>query len=252
MINSPHITHVSNTKLDKRMSINHCPYCLCSYISQHLEQKENKHILNDISQDSAICMDDNLYDCLSLSDKSCNVSEFSIERSDSAVNISNIIQVNSTNTLQQNNFPVTNLLKQYELELNESLSYDSPTPMTKNKNCLNTCKLSSSILSKLSHLNFSPMFKQYVLTNPCQHILKMHQKQKYTPLPSPLPIPAKVAKLSNPEYGSRSTFTSDENYSNISSKSLKGDHMKLDKQKDKPLFLVLLFFSWDIILYCGI
>ncbi|XP_028525283.1 protein ECT2 isoform X3 [Apis cerana] len=241
MINSSHITHVSNTKLDKRMNTNHCPYCLCSYISQHLEQKENKHILNDISQDSAICMDDNLYDYPSLSDKSCNVSEFSIERSDSAVNISNIIQVNSTNALQQNNFPVTNLLKQYELELNESLSYDSPTPMTKNKNCLNTCKLSSSILSKLSHLNFSPMFKQYVLNNPCQHILEMHQKQKYTPLPSPLPIPAKVAKLSNPEYGSRSTFTSDENYSNISSKSytLKGDHMKLDKQKDKPLFLVV-------------
>ncbi|KAG6800616.1 protein ECT2 isoform X1 [Apis mellifera caucasica] len=92
-------------------------------------------------------------------------------------------------------------------------------------------------LPNIKNPNYIPHY--YVLTNPCQHILEMHQKQKYTPLPSPLPIPAKVAKLSNPEYGSRSTFTSDENYSNISSKSLKGDHMKLDKQKDKPLFLVV-------------
>ena len=138
-----------------------------------------------------------------------------------------------------------NLLKQHDLELNDSLLYNQlPTSMTKSKSFSNTCKLSSSILSKFSHLNFSPMLKQYVVISPVKQIPETHQKQKYTPLPSPLPIPAKVAKLSTSEYGSRNTFTSHESYLNISSKNciLKDDHVKLDKQKDKPLSLVFLFF----------
>ncbi|XP_068987052.1 uncharacterized protein [Bombus flavifrons] len=375
LINSSHTFHVNNTNLTKKLSTRHFSHCFCSYVPQHFELKENKcaySILNDISQDSAICMDDNLYDYPSLSDESF-MSEFSIGRADSGVSMSNVIQTNDVNALQESNFPVTstmldmhsmslsssssflcndkriknsmfnafsnyntgnknvctqqglynfnsstlckkkvtqhvnkqysarktnllqfckntqctrnsfffnkkivspkryikwrkakscitihkicslekfklkrmhshpNLLRQHDLELNDSLLYDSSMPMTKNKGFLSTCKLNSSILSKLSHLNFSPMLKQYVVINPCKQIPEIHQKQKYTPLPSPLPIPAKVAKLSTSEYGSRSSFASDESYLNMSSKSciLKDDHIKLDKQKDKPLSLVV-------------
>ncbi|XP_076482005.1 epithelial cell transforming 2 pebble isoform X3 [Bombus vancouverensis nearcticus] len=251
LINSSHTFHVNNTNLTKKLSTRHFSHCFCSYVPQHFELKENKcaySILNDISQDSAICMDDNLYDYPSLSDESF-MSEFSIGRADSGVSMSNVIQTNDVNALQESNFPVTstimhshpNLLRQHDLELNDSLLYDSSMPMTKNKGFLSTCKLNSSILSKLSHLNFSPMLKQYVVINPCKQIPEIHQQQKYTPLPSPLPIPAKVAKLSTSEYGSRSSFASDESYLNMSSKShiLKDDHIKLDKQKDKPLSLVV-------------
>lgn len=373
-INS-HISRAGNTNLTKKLSTRRFSHCFCSCVPQYLEHKENKYnysILNDISQDSAICMDDNLYDYSNLPDEFCNMSEFSIGRTDSGVDMSNVIETNDINALQQSNFPVTstmldmhsissssllcsdkkdtssisafsncntddenvythpglynfksstlckknitqhaykqcsnrethllkfckntqctrssfllnkriitpkryvrwrrakscvtihkinstdkykfkkmhsypNLLRQYDLELNNSFLYDSSTQMTRDRNCLSTCKLSSSILSKFSHLNFSSISKQYVLVNPCQQNPETHQKQKYTPLPSPLPIPAKVAKLSNSEYGSRSTFTSDESYLNISSRSsiLKGDHKKLDKQKGKPLSLVLFLF----------
>ncbi|XP_048269909.1 protein ECT2 isoform X2 [Bombus terrestris] len=375
LINSSHTFHFNNTNLTKKLSTRRFSHCFCSNVPQHFEFQENKcaySILNDISQDSAICMDDNLYDYPSLSDESF-MSEFSIGRADSGVSMSNVIQTNDVNALQESNFPVTstmldmhsislstsssflcndkriknnmfnafsnyntgnknvctqqglynfnsstlckkkvtqhvnkqysarktnllqfckntqcarnsfffnrkiispkryikwrkakscitihkicslekfklkrmhshpNLLRQHDLELNDSLLYDSSIPMTKNKGFLSTCKLNSSILSKLSHLNFSPMLKQHVVINPCKQIPEIYQKQKYTPLPSPLPIPAKVAKLSTSEYGSRSSFASDESYLNMSSKSciLKDDHIKLDKQKDKPLSLVV-------------
>lgn len=363
---NPYTNTIPSEKLNRRFS-----HCLCSYVPQYFESKENQctySILNDVSQDSAICMDDNLYDYRSLPDESCNISEFS--SADSGISISNIIRTNDVSAVQQNNFPVTstmlhsvsssslllcndkkinnnisnafsnynisdkniqqglynfksstlckkritehinkqypdkkthllkfykniqctrnsfnlnkkiispkryvkwqkakscitihkisslhkfklrkihshpNLLKQHDLELNDSLLYNqSPTSMAKSKSFSNTCKLSSSILSKFSHLNFSPMLKQYVVISPVKQIPEI-QKQKYTPLPSPLPIPAKVAKLSTSEYGSRNTFTSHESYLNISSKRciLKDDHVKLDKQKDKPLSLVFLFF----------
>ncbi|XP_043528874.1 protein ECT2 isoform X4 [Frieseomelitta varia] len=368
MLNSSCISQTNNTNLTKKLSTRRFSHCFCSYVPQYFESKENQctySILNDVSQDSAICMDDNLYDYRSLSDESC-MSEFSC--ADSGISMSNIIRTNDVSAVQQNNFPVIstmldlhsisssslllcndkkirnnisnaysnyntsdknqerlynfksstlckkritehinnqypdkkshllkfyknmqctrnpfnfnkkiispkryikwrkakscitihkisslhkfklrkihshpNLLKQHDLELNDSLLYNqSPTSMAKSKNFSNTCKLSSSILSKFSHLNFSPMLKQYVVISPVKQIPET-QKQKYTPLPSPLPIPAKVAKLSTSEYGSRNTFTSHESYLNISPKSciLKDDHVKLDKQKDKPLSLVV-------------
>ncbi|KOC62025.1 Protein ECT2 [Habropoda laboriosa] len=189
-VNSSQNYNINNTSLIKKLSTKRFSHCFCSSASyfEHKENKYNYSILNDISQDSAICMDDNLYDYSNLPDEVCNMSEFSIARTDSAIDMS-------------------------------------------------TSRLSSN----LSHLNFSPLFKQYVLASPYNQIPDTHQRQKYTPLPSPLPIPAKVAKLSNSEYGSRNNFTSDESYSNVFSKNciLKDDLMKLDKQEDKPLSLVV-------------
>ncbi|CAK9814308.1 Protein ECT2 [Anthophora quadrimaculata] len=374
-VNSSQSCNVNNTNFIKKLNTKRFSHCLCSCASyfEHKENKYNYSILNDISQDSAICMDDNLYDYSNLTDEFCNMSEFSIARTDSGIDMStsrlssNIIQTNGMNR-SQTNFPVTStmlnmhstsssslfyndkkignsifnvssndnthnknvysqsglqsfksstlskkkisqyinkqcsgtethslkfcknmqcaqssfifnrkipiprryikwrkakscitihkinssdkfkfkrvhsypiLLRQYDSELNDSLLNNSPTPVIRNNSFLNTCKLNSSILSKLSHFNFSPLFKQYVLARPSHEIPDIHQRQKYTPLPSPLPIPAKVAKLSNT--GSRNNFTSDESYSNVFSKNsiLKDDRMKLDKQEEKPLSLVV-------------
>ncbi|XP_076750390.1 uncharacterized protein LOC143423158 [Xylocopa sonorina] len=365
--------NINQTNLSKKLDANKCfPYYFCFCAPQSFECKETKcnySVLNDISQDSAICMHDNLYDSSSLPDESCNTSEFSIEQTDSGIDMSlsklpsDIVQTNGARAVQQSNFLATStmlnmhsissssllyddkkistslfnsissfntddenvctselcnfksstlckkkvtrhvnkqcsnrkthllkfckntqctqnpfffnkkivipkryikwrrakscitihkvnsphkfkfkrvrshpsLLRQSDPELRDSIFYDSATPVIRNKS------LNSSILTKLSH--FSPIFKQYIL-NPCNQIPETYQRQKYTPLPSPLPIPAKVAKLSNSEHDSRSTFTSNESYSNISSKNYitKGDQTKSDKQKDKALTLVLSLF----------
>lgn len=352
--------------------------CFCSSLPCYFEYKENRlnySMPNDISQDSAICMDDNFYDCPNFLDESY-MSELSIARADSGIDISatkcphNIIQTNGLTVSQQANFPVTstmldmysvfssslthndqkiesnvsdilssenigdthaqsdlynfksstlckkkipycinkqyssnvtrflkscknaqcmqssfflnrktatpkryikwrkaksciaihkiispdkfkfkkmhsypNLLGQYDSELNDSFLYNTPTPTVKSRSFLNTSKLTSSILSKFSHFNFSPMFKEYVLINPRNEISENQQKQKYTPLPSPLPVPAKVAKLSNCEQGSRNIFSSHGKclHHSLKLNTSQGDSMSLEKQEEKPLTLVPLF-----------
>ncbi|OAD47055.1 Protein ECT2 [Eufriesea mexicana] len=249
-INS-YTSRASNMNLTKKLSTRRFSHCFCSCVPHYLEHKENKYnysILNDISQDSAICMDDNVYDYPNLPDEFCSMSEFSIGRTDSGVDMSNVIETNDINTLQQSNFPVTStMLDMHSISSSSLLCNDKKDTSsisafsnynTDDENVYTHPGLYNFKSSTLCKKNIT---QHYVLVNPCQQNSETHQKQKYTPLPSPLPIPAKVAKLSNSEYGSRSTFTSDESYLNISSKSciLKGDHMKLDKQKDKPLSLVV-------------
>lgn len=381
-VNSSVNLYIGQANFENKFNTRRFSHCLCSHTGQQFEHKEymcNYSVLNDVSQDSAICMDDNFYDYTSLPDESCNSSEFSIARSDSAVDMtatkfSSITRkTNGSYELQQTGFPVTStmldmhsisvsslLLNDHQIETNisngysndninagdmfvqgrlssfksstlckkkisqymnkqspdreaplskfgkslqnsqssmflskkivtprryikwqkaksciaihkinssdkfklkkihshpsllkecdsgvyDSSSYDSSGSITGSKSFLSTSKLSSSILSKISNFNFPPVFKQYVLVGPCEKVPENHPKQKYTPLPSPLPVPAMVAKLSNSEYGSRNTFTTDNSYSNVSSKYciLKGDHMKLEKQEDKPVSLVLLLF----------
>ncbi|XP_076645874.1 uncharacterized protein LOC143355168 [Halictus rubicundus] len=359
---------------------------LSSSLPQYLDYKENKfnHSNSDnISQDSAICMDDNLYDGTNLPDESY-MSEFSIARADSGIDMSslkyNIMQTNGLIVSGQTNFPVMpmtldmpsafsfslaknekkiednmsdvssnntghenvedesrsyyfksstlckkritprvnkhyfeteaqmlksckspqysqssiflnrkiisprryikwrkvksciaihkldspekckfkkvysqpNLLKRFDAELNESLLHTPHTPMTKKKSFLSTCRLSSSMLSKLSHINL-PMFKQYVLVSPSKKTPETHPRQKYTPLPSPLPVPAKVAKLSSTQCGLKSPFTSCGKYSIHSSKTCdsKDDYEKHEKPEDKQLFSVLLFSFFNGIRSCG-
>ncbi|XP_076225847.1 epithelial cell transforming 2 pebble isoform X3 [Nomia melanderi] len=134
-----------------------------------------------------------------------------------------------------------NLLKRFDTEFNDSRLHDHLMPETKKRSFLSTCKLSSSMLSKLSHINLCPIFKQYVLASPSQQIPETHLRQKYTPLPSPLPVPAKVAKLSDTECGLRSAFTSFGKFSNLPSKSYtsKDDYMTHEKMEDKQLFSVV-------------
>nr|XP_033332116.1 protein ECT2 isoform X2 [Megalopta genalis] len=132
-----------------------------------------------------------------------------------------------------------NLFRRFDAELNDSLLHNPLTPMTKKKSFLNTRKLSSSMLSKLSHINL-PLFKQYVVS-PSKKTLETHPRQKYTPLPSPLPVLAKVAKLSSTEYGLRSTFTSCGKYLNLSSKTCdsEDDYVKCEQSEDTQLFSVV-------------
>ncbi|XP_076289639.1 uncharacterized protein LOC143213557 [Lasioglossum baleicum] len=136
-----------------------------------------------------------------------------------------------------------NLLKRFDAELNDSLLHNPHTPMTKKKSFLSTCRLSSPMLSKLSHINL-PMFKQYVLVSPSKKTPETHPRQKYTPLPSPLPVLAKVAKLSSTECDLKSTFTSSGKYSFLPSKTCdsQDDYAKHEKPEGKQLFSVLLFF----------
>ncbi|XP_076638208.1 uncharacterized protein LOC143350181 [Colletes latitarsis] len=137
-----------------------------------------------------------------------------------------------------------NLLNQYDSEFNDSLLDSSPTPTKCNRSFLSTCKLNSSILSKFNRLKLSPMFKQYVLVSSCSQIPDNHKKQKYTPLYCPFPTLEKVAKLSNSEHGSRNNLTSHGKYTKVSSKicTLKDDHIKQEKQEDKPVSSVSFFF----------
>ncbi|XP_078038861.1 epithelial cell transforming 2 pebble isoform X3 [Augochlora pura] len=132
-----------------------------------------------------------------------------------------------------------NLFRRFDEELNDSLLHNPLTPMTKKKSFLNTRKLSSSMLSKLSNINL-PMFKQYIVS-PSKKIPETYPRQKYTPLPSPLPVPAKVANLSSTECDLRSTFTSCGKCLNLSSKTCdsKDDYIKRDKSEDTQLFSVV-------------
>lgn len=378
-VNPLYICNNSHINLISKQNSSHLPFNFCPCIHQYLESKENRcnhSVPDDISQDSAISIDDNLNDYPSIPDESYNTSKSSILRTDSGIDMSTkYSSMTSTNDLsasKQTNFlaPSTvlnmysafpysfdysnkrignivsdvisnenrdngnaytrsglhnfksstlckkkvtrylsnhcsnskahllkfckntqcphssiflnkkittprryikwskakscisihkitspdkfkfkrihshpNLLSQYDSELNDSLLHNSPTRKRRN-NFLNTCKLNSSILSKFNRLNFSPILKQYVVVSPCHQIPEIHQKQKYTPLPSPLPVHAKVAELSNPKLGARNIFASDGKYSNISSKlcPMKGDRLKSEKQEDKTLSLVLLLF----------
>ncbi|XP_053986553.1 protein ECT2 isoform X2 [Hylaeus volcanicus] len=366
---SSYICNTDHINLSRRLSTKRFSYCFSSSLPHYLEYKENKFNYStpdNISQDSAICMDDNLYDYSNLPNEFSNMSESSIAQTDSGIDMSmsrylhNIIQSSSLTVPQRSNFPVTstvldihsmdsssavyndrnsrnnssnvfsnkntnnestctrselhnfksstlckktiiqhtnkhcpdsesyilkscknvqctpksffvnrkiatprrcikwrkvksciaihkitssdklkfkkmhshpNLLKRYDSEFNDSLLHDSPTLITKNKSFLSSYKLNSSLLSKLNHLNFS----KYVLPAPCPQVSENHQRQKYTPLHTPLPIPAKVAKLSNSDHGLRSTFT------NVSSKicALKDDHIRQEKQEDVPVSLVV-------------
>ncbi|XP_012150547.1 epithelial cell transforming 2 pebble isoform X3 [Megachile rotundata] len=117
-----------------------------------------------------------------------------------------------------------NLVGQYGSELNDPLLHSSHTKMKRNN---------------FNQLNFSPALKQYDLVS--HQISEIQQRQIYTPLPSPLPVLAKVAEISKSKHGSRNIFASDGKYSNVSSKHcpLKGDDLKLEKQDDKTLPLVV-------------
>ncbi|XP_076547514.1 epithelial cell transforming 2 pebble isoform X3 [Osmia lignaria lignaria] len=375
-VNPLSICNNSHINLINKQNNSHLPFNFCPCIHQYLECKENRcnhSVPDDISQDSAICIDDNLNDYLSIPDESYNTSKSSILRTDSGIDMStkysSMISTNDLSASKQTNFlaPSTmldmysafpysldysnkrignivsdvisnensdngnaytrpglhniksstlckkrvtryinnhcsnskahllkfckntqcphssiflnkkittprrhikwskakscisirkiispdkfkfkrihsqpNLLRQYDSELNDSLLHNSPTRMRRN-NFLNTCKLNSSILSKFNRLNFSPILKQYVVVSPCHQIPEIHQRQKYTPLPSPLPVHAKVAELSKPKLGARNIFASDGKYSNVSFKlcPLKGDRLKSEKQEDKTLSLVV-------------
>ncbi|KZC06654.1 Protein ECT2, partial [Dufourea novaeangliae] len=358
-MNSSQTCNISHMNIPKKLNTRYLSHWLCSSVPQYLEYKRNKFnysIADDISQDSAICMDDNLYDYPNLPDDSY-ISEFSIPQTDSGIDMLttrhpyNIIKTNSSRELGQTNFPITstmsnnmsdlsnentvnenmmyaqsrsynfksstlskkritphtnkqsfdseahllkpcknthctqnsfffnrkiitprryikwrrvksciaihkinspdkfkfkkiyshpNLLRRYDSELNDSLLRNTLIPVTKSRSFLSTCKLNSSISSKLSYINFSPMFKQYKLVSPSHKISENH-KQKYTLLPSPLPVPAKVAKLSNTECCSRSTFTSCGKDSSLISKTCtsKDDYVTQEKLEDRQLFSVV-------------
>ncbi|XP_076234414.1 epithelial cell transforming 2 pebble [Calliopsis andreniformis] len=357
------VSNFNHTNFSKTLNTKHFSCYLCSSLPHNFIYKENRlnySIPNDISQDSAICMDDNLYDYPNVLNESY-MSELSIARTDSGIDMSttkypphNMLQTNGLTISQQTKFPITstldmysmfssslpcnvkklennvsdilsneniddgniftqlglynlksstlckkkiphflkscksaqclqnssifnkkiatpkryikwrkaksciaihkiispdkfkfkkmhshpNLLKQYDSELNHALLSDSPTSTAKNKSSLNKGKLTSSIFSKLSHLNFSPMFKEYVLVKPRNETVENQQKQRYTPLPSPFLAPAKVAKLSNCEHSSRNIFASCGNLS-LKINAAKDDHVKMEKLEDKPLSLVV-------------
>ncbi|XP_076667100.1 epithelial cell transforming 2 pebble isoform X3 [Andrena cerasifolii] len=370
-LNTLQASSIGNINTNRKLNAKRFSHCLCSSLPIYLDEKENRFnysVLNDISQDSAICMDDNLYDCSSFPDESYT-SEFSIAGTDSGIDMSttkysyNVIQTNRLIVPQPNflgtptmpnmhstfssslnyndrkmgdnisdilsnekandgnmntqsglyNFKSStlykkkvaqhinkqcsdskvhppksfrniqctrnpfflnrryikwrkaksciaihkipsldkykfrkthshpNLLRRYDSELGDSLLYDSPTPSVKNRSFFGTCKLGSSILSKLGHFSFSPIFKEYVLIDPCHETPENHQRQKYTPLPSPLSMPAKVAKLSNSDHSSRSNVTSYGKYSDYSPKinAPKGNYTKLEKQEEKSLSSVV-------------
>ncbi|KAK2587649.1 hypothetical protein KPH14_003771 [Odynerus spinipes] len=144
----------------------------------------------------------------------------------------------SSNKLHfRKNYSYPNLLKQHDADLSDSLLYDSPIPKRKSKKHFNSPKIGTTIFSKFCDINFSPMFKKYVINDPSME--QSQPKQKYTPLPNSPLIPAKMAKLSQFKHVSRSDFTQQGKFSNYPFESCVSKDAKMKKQEDKPLLVVV-------------
>lgn len=76
-----------------------------------------------------------------------------------------------------------------------------PKTRKSSKTLTKALKQSSALFSKISEIVFPSTFKQYMPVTPCRPSQQQRReddwvtRQKYTPLPSPLPVPAKMARL---------------------------------------------------------
>ncbi|XP_012281493.1 protein ECT2 isoform X2 [Orussus abietinus] len=97
-----------------------------------------------------------------------------------------------------------NLTRRRDSQLSDSLLIESPVSGKKTRGFLNGFHFSGSVLSRLGEINLVPTFKQYMQVTPRRKVREESlPRQKYTPLSSPLPIPAKLARLANSECDAR-------------------------------------------------
>ena len=135
---------------------------------------------------------------------------------------------------------------------------DSP-PFCRNRN--NNSKganwrLATNFFAKLSEINFPHTFKQYMqVSPPRKSIEKNPPRQKYTPLPSPLPVPAKIAKITRVD---GEAFTRENNFCNSKDNKnfedfpsssvnlraqVRAETGKLKRPDDNSFLVVPFFFS---------
>ena len=145
----------------------------------------------------------------------------------------------------------TNINKRRNRFLSKSSSCCSSLVPRRSKKLSNSLKLSNSFFAKICNVVLPSTFKQYMQVSPTHQTPEKNiHRQKYTPLPSPLPVPAKIARLSNPEIKSTSTFTPDRKIAcQNSSTSLKLRSAKADRSRKEDKPFIVVFFKLFIYLF---
>lgn len=135
--------------------------------------------------------------------------------------------------------------------LKEKNSHNSALLPQRNKKLQNSLKLNNSLFTKICNVVIPATFKQYMpVSPPHQTGEKNLPRQKYTPLLSPLPIPAKNARFSNSKTKSTATFIPDRKIAskNSSSAPFNRCSVKADRsRKDSKPFLVVFFFFYFLL-----
>ncbi|XP_033226944.1 protein ECT2 isoform X2 [Belonocnema kinseyi] len=112
-----------------------------------------------------------------------------------------------------------------------------------NKKFPKSLKLSNSFFAKICNVVLPSTFKQYMQVSPMhQSPEKNVQRQKYTPMPSPLPVPAKIARLSNSDIKSTITLTPDRKIAcqnSSASLNLRSVKAGRSRKEDKSFFVVV-------------
>lgn len=139
----------------------------------------------------------------------------------------------------------TNLSIRRSRYLSKPDSCSSALVPQSSKKLSKSLKLSNSFFAKICNVVLPSTFKQYMQVSPIrQSPEKNVQRQKYTPLPSPLPVPAKIARMSNPEIKSTSTFTPDRKVvcqNSSASHKLRSVKAGRSRKEDKSFFVVFFF-----------
>lgn len=119
------------------------------------------------------------------------------------------------------------------------------TKMRKKKGFFNALRHKSSFFSKLSEIALPSTFKQHMPVNSkCKGTENDLSRQKYTPLSSPIPVPAKISRLSNRGCRSRSTVTPNRKIAieTATSTPIELRDLKADRSKKSDVKPVLLVF----------
>ncbi|XP_043274969.1 protein ECT2 isoform X3 [Venturia canescens] len=141
-----------------------------------------------------------------------------------------------------------NLEKKHDSFVSDQFINDSPPLCRKSNYSSSTLKLATNLLAKMSEINFPHTFKQSMQVSPARKGLeKIPPRQKYTPLPSPLPARAKIPRIANRDVSKISSNSSlvEGSFEDFSQSCVKlrtlnrGENVRPKRFEDKPRLAVV-------------